>query len=186
MAIIANATAAIFMSAAFLEALVNELIADAQRLDGGHLKSLSNRGLALISGLGSEEAVERASVLAKFGILLQAEGKCPVSLAESPGQDVSIMIRLRNKLLHYKASWLDVGTPGLVRSGSLMESKLYEAMKRKFLHRKGGNPISGDSWLGAGCASWSVRSCIAYTDAVFEKLGITPIYEHVRQNLVLD
>jgi hypothetical protein len=174
------------MAAAFLEAFVNELLADAQRPDGGHLKTLSKRGLGLISELGADAAVQRASVLSKFGILLQAEDKRPVSFGESPGQDVSIMIRLRNNLVHYKASWLDVGTPGLVRPGSLLESKLYEGMKGKFPHRNGGNPTSGDSWLGAGCASWSVRSSVDYTDAVCAKLGVTPLYEHVRQNLVLD
>lgn len=185
-AIRANAASAIFMSAAFLEALANELFADALKTSGGHLDSISDNGRSLIAELAGDDTVEKCHVLTKFNLLLKAEGKEPLNLGEFPGQDVVAMIKLRNSLVHYKASWLDVGTPGMVRSGNLRESKLQKAIDGKFPHRAGANPTSGDAWLGYGCAKWCVQSSIALTDKFFHEFGITPLYEHVRSNLALE
>ena len=181
----ANATSAIFLSVAFLEALANELFADSLKHDGGHLKPLSQTGLTLIAEFAKDETVEKASVLTKFNLLLKSECKVAMPLGELPAQDVATMIRLRNNLVHYKASWLDVGTLGMTRTGNLRDSKLQRAIDGRFLNRAGATPSSGDAWLGAGCAKWSVQSTLAYSDAFFEELGIAPLYEHVRSKLAL-
>jgi len=182
----ANAASAIFMSAAFLEALANELFADALNSHGGHLDPISPKGRSLIAELATDDTVQKAQVLSKLNLLLKAEGKGSLNLGELPGQDVVTMLKLRNNLVHYKASWLDVGTPGMVRAGNLRESKLQKATEGKFPSRTGANPTSGDAWLGAGCAKWCVQSTIALTDEFFNQFGITPLYEHVRCNLALE
>ena len=184
--IMANATSALFISVAFLEALSNELLADALKTNGGHLKSISHTGRSLIAVLAGDDTVEKASSLSKFNLLLKAEGKNTMNLGEFPGQDVVTINKLRNNLVNYKASWLDVGTPGMVRSGNLRDSKLQSAIKGKFANRAGANPTSADAWLGAGCTKWCVHSTIAFADNFFDEFGITPLYEHVRGNLVLE
>lgn len=185
-AIKANAASAIFMSAAFLEAMANELFADALKADGGHLKPISKTGRSLIAVLAADETVEKAHVLSKLNLLLKAKGKAALNLGEFPCQDVVTMIKLRNNLVHYKARWLDVGTTGMVRPGNLRESKLQRAIDGKFAHRAGANPTSGDAWLGAGCAKWCVQSTIELADIFFNQFGITPLYDHVRSNLAVE
>lgn len=180
-AIMGYAASSLFATVAFLEALANELFADAAQLDGGHLSSLEITKRSLIAELGKTESVERAPVMSKFDILLRAAVVQPVAKDKNPGQDLSTAIRLRNELVHYKAEWFDMGTPGMARPGNLSESKLAKQIQGRFNDRPGLK--SADSWLGGGCATWGLRCAVAYTDEVFAQLGIAPFYEHVRASL---
>jgi hypothetical protein len=177
------ASSSLFTTVAFLEALVNELFADAAKSDGGHLSSLEANTRGLIAELGQTESVERAPVMSKFDILLKAAALPPVSRDRNPGQDLSTAIRLRNELVHYKAEWLDIGTPGMARPGNFSDSKLAKQVQGRFNDRPG--PKSSDSWLGGGCAAWALRCAIAYTDDAFGRLRVKPLYEHVRKSLAV-
>jgi hypothetical protein len=174
---------ALFTSVAFLEALANELFADAEMPDGGHLSILGRQPLSLIADVGNVESVEKAAVMSKFDLLLRLANREPIERDRNPSQDLATMIRLRNELVHYKAEFFDVGTEGMVRPGNFTESKLARQIVGKFAHRANSSGAEADSWLGAGCAQWAVRSAIAYTDEVFRRLGIVPLYDHVRGNL---
>jgi hypothetical protein len=46
-----------------------------------------------------------------------------------------------------------------------------------------GNPFYPDKCLGHGCAEWAVNSSIKFVDEFFEKLGSTPVFDHVREQL---
>ena len=174
----------LFTSVAFLEALANELYADAERPDGGHLKVLDPRARRLVAEIGSVDSVEKSPVMSKFDLLLRAAGREPLDKGSSPSQDVATMIRLRNELVHYKAAWFDVGTEGHVRPGNLMDSRLNQQIREKFNYRAGSTGgLEADSWMGCGCTQWAVVSTIAYADAIFSRLGVSPIYDHVRQFL---
>lgn len=176
-------SSSLFATVAFLEALANELFADAAKPDGGHLSSLAVDARFLIAELGQTESVDRAPVISKFDVLLRAAALQPVTRDRNPGQDLSTVIRLRNELVHYKAEWLDMGTPGMTRPGSFLESKLAMQVQGRFIDRPG--PRSSDSWLGAGCAAWALQCAVAYTDEVFKRLRVTPLYEHVRSKLTV-
>lgn len=179
----ACACGSVFSSIAFLEALVNELFADAAKSDGGHLRTLPTPVRELIAELGATESVERASALRKFAILLRAAGKPAPPLGANPTQDLQVGVELRNHLTHYKAHWLDMGTPGMVRPGNLMASNLASRFKDKFAYRPGVAGPSSDQWLGHGCAEWVCRTAIQYVDLVSETLGIVSLHDHVRSRL---
>lgn len=179
----AYVSSALFSSVAFLEALANEIYADAIRPEGGHLSELEERDRAMIAGLGEAEPVQKASILSKYDLLLRAAGKSPLPTDRDPHQATATIIRLRNEIVHYKASFFDVGTEGMVRPGSFYQGKLPQQIKGKFEPRKSARGISGDAWLGYGLAQWSVTSAIAYADAVFSTLGVNPYYDHVRSRL---
>ena len=179
----AYVASALFSSVAFLEALANEIYADAIRPEGGHLAALDERDRSMIAGLGETDSVQKASILSKYDLLLRAAGKLPLSTDCDPHQATATVIRLRNEIVHYKASFFDVGTEGMVRAGSFHTSKLPQQIKGKFKSRKNAQGLSGDAWLGHGLAQWSVQVTVAYADAVFSKLGVTPYYEHVRSKL---
>lgn len=179
----AYVSSALFSSVAFLEALANEIYADAIRPEGGHLSELAERDRSMMASLGETDSVQKASILSKYDLLLRAAGKSPLPSDRDPHKAIATIIRLRNEIVHYKASFFDVGTEGMVRAGSFHQSKLPEQIKGKFEPRKGARGISGDAWFGHGLAQWSVTSAVAYADAVFSSLGINPYYEHVRSKL---
>ncbi|WP_212630692.1 hypothetical protein [Pseudomonas sp. KB-10] len=177
------AASSLFTTVAFLEALINELFADAAQKNGGNLSSIDPGSLALIADLGESTSVQKSTVTEKFGILLRAAQKEPISKSCNPGQDLATAIRLRNELVHYKAEFFDVGTPGAARVGNFLESKLPHQISGRFQPRPGSAGMRADGWLGAGCASWALKHAISYADEVFLRLGIKPIYDHVRQTL---
>ena len=152
----AYASSALFLSAAFLEALVNELFADARLQDGsGQLRGLQDDERARISEIGTDQYLQKAKLLDKFKSLLVAAGRTPISLGQAPGQNVKHLVDLRNNLLHYKGPWFDMSTENMSRPGSLRRSDLYKSIAGKFPPRVGATPHSGDYWLGAGCAAWA-------------------------------
>lgn len=177
------ASSSLFTMVAFLEALANEFFADAAKSEGGHLPVLDPQTRRLVAELGRIESVEKASVMSKFDVLLRAAGLQPIPRDRTPGQDLAIAIRLRNELVHYKAEWFDMGAPEMVRPGNFSESKLAQQIHGRFSGRHGAR--GPDSWLGGGCAKWALANAIAYTDEVFSRLSITPLYEHVRSELAL-
>lgn len=179
----AYVSSALLSSVAFLEALVNEIFADAICSDGGHLSVLDERSRSMIAFLGETDCVQRASILSKYDHLLRAAGKSPLPRGRDPHQAISTVIRLRNEIVHYKGSFFDVGTKDMVRTGSFYTSALAQQIKGKFQPRRSGPSQSGDAWLGHGLAQWSVNSAIAYADANFSILGVKPYYDHVRSNL---
>jgi hypothetical protein len=182
-AIQANVSGALFSSTAFLEATANELFADAATPGGGHLRGADPFAITVIARLGEKEAVDRAYTLDKFDILLSAAGWEPLDRAQRPAQDVVTLIKLRNGLLHYKASWFDSGTDNMVRAGSLAKSKLVRELAVRFRARAHANPGAPDAWIGCECAKWAVQSSLKYADTVFDRLGVKPIYDHVRDVL---
>src|SRR5690606_28585880 len=74
----AYVASALFSSVAFLEALANEIYADAIRPEGGHLSVLDERDRSMIAGLGETDSVQKASILSKYDLLLRAAGKLPL------------------------------------------------------------------------------------------------------------
>ena len=179
----AYVSSALFSSVAFLEALANEIFADAIRPEGGHLSVLNERDRSMIACLGETDSVQKAPVLSKYDLLLRAAGKSPLPTDRDPHQATSTIIRLRNEIVHYKASFFDVGTEDMVRAGGFHRGNLPKQIKGKFEPRKSASGISGDSWLGHGLAQWAVSSTVTYADAVFSALGVRPYYDHVRSEL---
>ena len=173
----------LFSSVAFLEALANEMFADAAQPGGGHLSSLPEAAIALIAELGETEAVQKAPVLSKFDLLLRGAGKVPLPKSGAPYQVTATLIRLRNEIVHYKASFFDVGSEGMVRPGSFHHSNLPKQIKDLFPHRTDAKGSMATRWMSSGCARWASTSAISHADAVFEALGMNPYYNHVRQTL---
>ena len=180
----AYVTGSLLSSIAFMEALINELYADAATSDGAHLESLGEKDRALIAQLGETPTVERAPILSKFDILLRAAGREPIKRDSSPGQDAALAIQLRNELAHTKAEFFDWGTSDFVRAGNFYESKLAKGIAGRFPSGIGSTGES-DAWIGSGCAEWALRSTLSYVDKVFQDLGIKPIYDHVRRDLAV-
>lgn len=181
--ILADAVAALFAAVAFLEATVNELFAESEFSDGGELRILPPDRVNAIAQVWSDRKTERAPLLQKANKLLEAAGKTEFQEGSPLYDSAKLMIGLRNPLVHYKASWLDVGTQDMVRPGNLNESTLALEMRAAFPPRIHSSPLEANAWIGYGLARWAVQTALGFADELYTRLGITPIYDHVRGNL---
>jgi hypothetical protein len=106
-----------------------------------------------------------ASVLTKYETALLLKGAPEFDRGKEPYQDVNLVIKLRNALVHYKPMWEPMDqTQGIEK-----------LLKDKFPP----NPLqeSAETYLpnrclGYGCAKWSVRSVLAFMHEFFKRFGL--------------
>lgn len=176
----ACAISSVIVSAAFLEATINEMFSDCSDAHSTErIASLPARNL--MANLWKKGIPRTAAypIVEKYEIALELNGKPTFSTGTSPYQDVKLLIELRNALIHYEPETI-VGYSG---GETPQPHKFEKRLKGKFPINALtglGNPFYPDKVLGAGCAEWAVRSAVAFTDDFFQRLGITPTYEHVR------
>jgi hypothetical protein len=99
--------------------------------------------------------------------------KQPFERDKQPYQNVYLLIRLRNELIHYTPKTL----------GGSDKHELEIQLKGKFptnrLMEGSGNPFFPDHCLGGGCAEWALNSSKRFVDEFFLKIGVTPNYQRV-------
>ncbi len=112
------------------------------------------------------ELIDGQPVLERFRIVLHLLNKTGLDPGSQPWQDTSLVIRLRNELVHYKSRWGE----------ELDELKFIKALKQKkhakpfFMVGKNTNFFPYEC-LSAACATWAVRSCIAFLNVFSSNLG---------------
>jgi len=165
-------------SAAFLEAMVNELYQDAADGHGltgdGYLGPLSSQSHGLMADFWrATDEGSRLKPLDKYEMLLAFADVTPLDRGRQPYQDASLVIRLRNAIAHYQPEDLSADDP----------HKMEGALRGKFadnaLMAGSGNAWWTDHALGYGCADWGHRSVKALADRVSDELGILPNYRRV-------
>ncbi|MFI8508517.1 hypothetical protein [Pseudomonas sp. NPDC079086] len=170
-----NFAATIFTSVAFLEALLNELWADCEQQDGGHLKDLPQDARHKI--VDALQRAEKSAITQKYKALLKAADKPQIPCGNRPLQDMKHLVDIRNNMVHYNAAWLDTGTPGMCRPGYLEETELGAFIGRHLAH------TPGLGWMNSANAEWAVRLVLLYAEAAAENLGITSLHDHIRSEL---
>jgi len=180
--LVAYAIGAVFNATAFLEALINELLADSVENHEGHVKGLDAETLALLAEMWKLGIPRRAGypTLMKFQVALSLARKPSFDLGLSPFQAANTLVQLRNDLIHYEPAWVvetDTSAPETVSTPQLVRN-----LEGKFAP----SPMPLSSFLkvlGHGCAQWSVRSSLAFADDFFTRMGLPAPYEHVRDTL---
>jgi hypothetical protein len=162
---------AIIESVAFLEAAINEIFQDSGDAHSSYIEGLSEpcrKAMAAVWTATGEGFIE---TLDKYDLALRLAGHKPFDRASAPYQNVRILIRLRNHLIHYKPQYVSADTP----------HKLGKALNGKFpanrLMAGSGNPWFPDHALGAGCADWAWRSARYLSDAFATRIGLTLHYQ---------
>lgn len=179
----AYVTGAIFGSVAFLEATINEIYAESQQGKSGMLRNLDQPQLVSISAIFEDERFVKMKMVEKYDSLLVSANGSKLDNGRAPAQDVGILVKLRNGLMHYRASWLDMSSEGMKREGSIYDESLWKQINNRFDFRANASKGQSDAWISAGCAKWAVQSSIAYTDAVFNALQVKSFIDHVRNDL---
>jgi hypothetical protein len=123
------------------------------------------------------DAVDDQSTIARYDMILHVLGKTPLDRNKEPYQSALLLVRLRNELIHYKSHW------GEEMTGIKLHKSL-ESLRHKPPPFVATNMnFFPHHCLGADCASWAVRSAIAFLDAVYGALGVPSRFESYRQRL---
>jgi len=170
-------TNSVFSAASFLEAAINELFQDVADGHESYVSALDAGSKRTMSEFWTfTEGRNRSafSLLDKYQLALTFLRKPQFASGQQPFQDASLVVRLRNELVHYKPSSL----------GGETKHTLARQLGGKFadntLMRGSGNPWFPDKCLGHGCADWSVRAVAALADEFFGRIDVEPNYQRVK------
>jgi hypothetical protein len=171
----AYVTSAILSSIAFLEGAINEVLKDVVDGHESYIESIdeASRNRLLVMWDLTEEQNRYTSILEKYQKVLQYCQKEQFSRGKQPYQDVDLVIKLRNELMHYKPN----------SYGGDIQHQFIKKLSGKFsdnpLMIGSGNPYFPDKCLGSSCADWAVHSTKRFVDEFFGRLSIVPNYQRV-------
>lgn len=165
---------AVLSSVAFIEAKIAELRSDAE--DGG---GLSATGLTAVQRKAVATALDALPLsvrtLDRYQATLGALGKALFKADQPPYRLVSLVIKLRNYLVHFAGEWLVEPDD---ESGPLPQSDLpliERRLKGQFASTRfawAGQPFFPDHCLSAGCARWAAESSLAFAQEFSSRAGI--------------
>ncbi len=154
--ILAFATASVMTSVAGLEAYANEVFIDGAEL----FPEMPKVALEELWPL-----LEQKSPLDKLQSALRLRNVTPFETGSNPCQDVIVLVRLRNSLVHFKAEWFDQQTEHLKLSKALK----FLATASQFLPDE---PLFPRAWASGGTADWAVNSVAKLLFQFEERMGI--------------
>jgi hypothetical protein len=170
----AFASAAVMLAVAAVEAFANELYADALV---GFSSSVPDIRRYSQSIPVVWDTVERAPLVRKLDWMLQMVRVDPLPSAVDPAQSVTLLIRLRNCLVHYKTEWTD-------------DALQSERLESQLLGRFPNNTLStaGQQYfpyrcLGYGAGCWAVETVLAYVRAYCARLAVPFRFEPVEEEI---
>jgi hypothetical protein len=156
-------TAAIMQCAAAVEAESAELTIHGP---GNHLGSdrMDRKAHDFLSPLA--DFIDDQDALTRYKVILHILNKPPLAEGERPWQDMALLVRLRNELIHYKSKW-----------GKEMEGqKLYKSLQHLRLTKppfvSANSNFFPHQFLSAACAAWAVRTAVAFLNGFYDRMGI--------------
>ena len=159
----ANITAAVLSSAAFLEASINELYLELQKVTHSEDSHLRHE-LALL--VNAWPQIVRSPVLQKYQIALSVTDADPYNEDVTPFAEADCLVRLRSALLSYGANWED--SQGRQQE---LEARLKDAFPPSPLV-SASRPWFPDRCLSAGCAKWAVRVVQIFTNDFYKRMAL--------------
>jgi hypothetical protein len=167
------ATAAIMQCAAAVEAESAELT---RHGPGNHLGSDRMDIKARDFLVPLAEFIDDQDALTRYKVILHLLNRPPLVQGEQPRQDMAVLVKLRNELIHYKSKW-----------GKEMDRQnFFLGLKQRRLARP---PFVSENsnffphqLLGAACAAWSVRTAAAFLSGFYDRMGIeSPLQSYMTQ-----
>ena len=167
----AFAVSVIFLSVAFLEAKINELLADVTEsgdnpIDRGRLGEVSR---LLATGPVIDD---KSYAPQKYQLTLDRCNRQQFDERADPYDSATLVIRVRNRFVHYRPTWKSSNQP--LDLDTALKAKLQDSF---FLHVTpegywsdviGGFP---HACLTHDFALWTVRACVSFVDDFFARMG---------------
>ncbi|MEO7648277.1 MAG: hypothetical protein ABIV11_08595 [Gemmatimonadaceae bacterium] len=185
----AYATGAVFAAVAFLDATAGEIFLDASEPDGGSLKDQPIDVRRNFEEIWTKSLSKKSAALPKLEKALELAGTPEIcsgsrfNKEERPYLDVALVVKLRNRLIHYEPAWLPAELEH--RKQVPQRYEFAEQLRGRFAESAmmgGGSPLF-HKILGYGCAKWAAESALALADEFYYRMGIVPRYDHVRAAL---
>jgi hypothetical protein len=166
---IACTSATILLCVAALESNINEYLFDASRLfpqfDAEQSKVMV-------------ELLERLPILDKYEKVLYLKKCDPFNKGEILSQNVSLIIRLRNELVHFHPEW---------HHEQEEHKKLGSQLSGKFelspFIQESGSVIFPQRIVGHGCTKWAVNSTLEFMTAFDSKIGFQGKFERFLERM---
>lgn len=159
----AKALGTIMFATACLEAVVNEILLDADRF------RFPNGVGWTVAQLAKE--LERLRITQKYNLILRL---CRAEEFDKAALRVpNLLVELRNELTHYKGHWTEWDISSLEDFGPV--KKRWEALSGQF--NPGRVPIGAFfpvQCLSAGCARWAIDACDELVREFRARLGLPP------------
>jgi len=168
--ILAYSMACIFSAVASVEAYINEFFID-------HDKYLVGVSESLIQKLW--EIYEKKSILEKYELATLLKNDSRFDSSSTEFQNINILIKLRNALVHFKPEWEDE---------QVGHKKLSAQLKGKFTPSpfiNGNEPIFPKAWATAECCHWAVGSSLSFIQLFETELGLDHKFEKFNGKLSL-
>jgi hypothetical protein len=159
----AYVTAAVLSAAGFLEASINELYLEIQKVTKSGDSHLRHE-LSLL--IGAWPKIVKAPVLQKYQVALSVTDADPYNEDVSPFAEAECLVRLRDALLSYSPEWDDARGRHQV-----LEERLRDAFKPSPLVSSQ-RPWFPDRCLGSGCAEWSVKAAQVFTNDFYRRMAL--------------
>jgi len=182
----AKSIGAIWAISSFLEAYINEIYCDIYDDSPEFVGSVPENKKNLIAKMWSKGIPRTAkySILDKYDIFLDLMEIKGFSKGEFPYQDIQLLIKLRNSLIHYEPEWVKNTSSHDFNDADM--HKFEKKLKGKFTTNPftgEGNAFYPDKCIGYGCAKWGFDASIALTEEFSKKSGVKITYGHVKNNL---
>ena len=161
----AHVSAAVISAGAFIDATANE-VAENDAPPRNRVKGLP------------------ASLL-RLNELLEDASAQQVDHTDPLWMDAQTVIDLRNRLIHYKYDWLDMGTENMMGENSLYDSPLQSRLEAAFEFL----PTTVHyipRFLSPDCAAWAINSATSFLDEFFSRLGRTANHDHLRHRIEVE
>jgi hypothetical protein len=169
---IALVSATVLLSVASLESNINEFLSEPQNL----FPQLNPEGCSVLVRL-----FEKENIIDKYQKVLVIHGIEPFEPGADPYQNVDVLIKLRNALVHFKPEWHDE---------QIEHRKLGERLRWKFALNpfipEGTGVLFPQRCMSYGCAKWAVESSLAFMKAFSERMGVPFRFEKFQGNLVTE
>lgn len=179
------ASAAVVSAVAFLEAAVNELLGDLAEGEGFYFDHVleTKRGSTLSQLWALLGRSASFDPLTKYDLVFTALGLAIPPASGRPRQDVFLLTRLRNELVHARPSFVPIAGLYMKPVPQAEQHRLEKLLKGRF-------PVNACAHsteayfpfrcLGHGCAEWAVQHSYDFAGLLFSKLGGNSPYSVIK------
>jgi hypothetical protein len=159
----AYVTAAVLSAAGFLEASINELYLELQKVTQSEDSHLRHELALLVSAWPQ---IVASPVLQKYQIALSVTDADPYNEDVDPFCDAESLVRLKSALVSYSPEWDDSRGRHHV-----LESRLKDAFPPSPMV-SASRPWFPDRCLSAGCAKWAVKTVQIFTNDFYKRMAL--------------
>jgi len=113
------------------------------------------------------DMLDSGDIMSRYSAVLHLLSKPPLDLSRNPCQDMRLLVRLRNEVVHYKSKY----------SSEFERTKTVASLKAQDIPIPTYMPENVSGWFPHAClsaprAAWAVETAVAFLDEVYLLLGV--------------